>query len=72
MIEDFEVYAETCSMYRDFETTYSDITLKAGAPYFLNIGYKVYANYLDKTPEFKGHKIGLEWIMRGVLELAMS
>ena len=45
MIDDYEVYKETCSMYRDFETTYSDIPLKAGRPFKLNIGYKVYDNY---------------------------
>ena len=45
MIDDYEIYAETCSMYRDFETTYSDITLKSGRPYKANIGYKVYGYY---------------------------
>lgn len=72
MIEDYGIYEETCSMYRDFETTYSEISLKAGAPYKLNIGYKVYNNYLDKQPDKKGHKLGLEWIMRGDFELAVG
>ena len=71
-IDDYQVYAETCSMYRDFETTYSDIALKAGRPYKLNIGYKVYANYEHLSPEFKGHKLGIEWIMRGEEELAIT
>ena len=51
MIDDYEIYAETCSMYRDFETTYSDITLKAGRPYKVNIGYKVYLHYDHNTPD---------------------
>lgn len=72
MIDDYEVYSETCSMYRDFETTYSEIPMKAGRPFKLNIGYKVYAHHEDKTPLFKGHKLDIEWIMRGEEELAIS
>ena len=54
-------YSENCNMYRDFETTYSDVPLKHEAKLKLNFGYKVYDYLLDKKPLFEGHKLNVEW-----------
>lgn len=35
-------FKETCTIWRDFVTTYSDIPIKAGEPIKLILGYKVY------------------------------
>ena len=72
IIDDYETYSETCSMYRDFETTYSDIPMKSGSPFKINIGYKVYAHHEDTLPAFKGHKENLTWIMLGEAEGAVT
>ena len=53
-------------MYREFDTTYSNIKLKSNGIYRLNGGYKVYNNWEDKKTEIFGHKLGLEWAIAEV------
>ena len=38
-------YSETCNMYRDFTTTYSDVPLRNNVILKLDAGFKVYDTY---------------------------
>jgi len=58
---DNEVYSETCNINRDFETTYSNIPLKAKEKYELNVGYKIFQSPTYTFPLYKGHKLFMEW-----------
>ena len=48
-------------MYRDFETTYSDVPIRASGVLTFNAGFKIY-NYLeDISPTWVGHKNNVQW-----------
>jgi type V secretory pathway adhesin AidA len=50
-------------MYRDFETTYSDVPLRGKAVLNFNAGFKIW-NYLENTiPTWKGHKNNIKWLI---------
>ena len=53
-------------MYREFITTYSNISRKSKGTYRLNGGYKVYNFWEDTSTEIFGHKLGLEWAIAEV------
>ena len=58
-----DVYTETCNIWRDFSTTYSNIPLKASEIYELNAGYKIYQSPTYTFPKYKGHKLGIKWMV---------
>ena len=57
-----DIYAYNCNMWREFDTTYSNIPLKTRGVYKFNAGFKIYDDYIYATlPIKKGHKLGIEW-----------
>ena len=58
-----EVYTENCNIWRDFTTTYSNVPLKASETYELNAGYKIYQSPTYTFPKYKGHKLGMKWMV---------
>ncbi len=45
----------TCNIYRDFETTWTEIQLRNGSELTMTLGYAVYENQNDISTEVKGY-----------------
>lgn len=67
-----EIFTETCSITRDFLTTYSNIPLKAKEKFEVNVGYKVYRSPTYIMPLYKGHKLNMEWVIAETPEAAIN
>jgi len=59
-------------MYRDFETTYSDVPIRTSGVLTFNAGFKIY-NYLeDISPTWAGHKNNVQWAIIDIEDGALS
>ena len=53
----------TCNIYRDFETTWSEIQIKMGRELTIDFGYFVYDSQKDLTTDIKGYEKGYKLVV---------
>ena len=58
------VYSETCNMYRDFQTIYSDVPLQNNLNLKLEAGFKVFDTFESNGALWMGHKKNVEWLIQ--------
>ena len=67
-------------MYREFDTTYSNVQLEDKGILKFDAGYKLYENYQIKEPiwtganknMWQGHKYGIEWYIVDAVDGAIT
>ncbi len=65
-------YGLNCNLYRDFETTYSDVPLRGKAVLNFNAGFKIWNSLKDTKPAWKGHKDNIKWLISDLSDSAFA